>query len=451
MIPICSRAILSLLTSLRCPLRIFAVQIILDSQRQHGSSSHASSDSGGARNAYRSIAPTPRPGYNIPYPVVIWLWQALLHQGFTPVYQRATPGCSWWDHSNYPCARSGWGYCWVSGNDRAGFPDTRARNGVNRVSVCVWISFFCLIHIYPVLQRSKSALITNPKMWSRNPCIEYLSVQELLQDCDLRDDNLAYNHIQIGHYRFLRNIHTKELYSDLSVASVPDASELLRRSSRIWENTAQCQALRAILMSRKDISISRIVGLALGSFATVYPSLQDRSAFQHALLLTLRDISCNMQNIAQQSIPCFAQDPMCNIVDITAAEEAGITILEDTDGFLEIDDSTVVFSCAPDIPVRQIVLDLARPAVLIWDKLRNEDDDDHSWVTTLLKFQHAQTYRCTGPTLPLHVWWLAYGTSMKNSNFLIMISTLATWQYTFVGIREVDRNKSRGDIPGGTS
>lgn len=204
-------------------------------------------------------------------------------------------------------------------------------------------------------------------------------MQELLQDCDLRDENLAYNHIQIGHYRFLRNILTKELYSNHSVASVPDASELLQRSSRIWENTAQCQALREILMSRKDISISRIVGLALGSFATVYPSLQDRSAFQHALLLTLRDIYCNsMQNIAQQYIPCFAQDPVCNIVDITAAEEAGIKIVQDPDGFLEIDDSTVVFSCAPDTPVRQIVLDLARPAVLIWDKLRNEDDDDHS-------------------------------------------------------------------------
>ena len=159
------------------------------------------------------------------------------------------------------------------------------------------------------------------------------------------------------------------------MASVPDASELLRRSSRIWENTTQCQALRAILMSRKDSSISNIVGLALGSFSTVYPSLQDRSAFQHVLLLTLRDIYCSMQNLAQQSIPCFAQDPVCNIVDIIAAEEAGIKIVEDPDGFLEIDDSTVVFSCAPDIPVRQIVLDLARPAVLIWDKLRNEDDD----------------------------------------------------------------------------
>lgn len=161
-------------------------------------------------------------------------------------------------------------------------------------------------------------------------------MQELLQDCDLRDENLAYNHIQIGHYRFLRNIQTKVLYSDLSVASVPDASELLRRSSRIWENTAQCQALRAILMSRKDISISRIVGLALGSFATVYPSLQDRSAFQHALLLTLRDIYCNMQNLAQQSIPCFAQDPICNIVDITAAEETGIKLWKTLTDFLKL-------------------------------------------------------------------------------------------------------------------
>ncbi|GAA92052.1 similar to An01g00420 [Aspergillus luchuensis IFO 4308] len=208
----------------------------------------------------------------------------------------------------------------------------------------------------------------------QNPCISYLSLQELLDDDNL-GDYLPYNHIEIGHYKYLRDIHTKELYLNSSVHSVPDASKLLQESRQIWENTTECQELRVKLMSRKTVPITKIVGIALGSFATVYPELQDRSVFQHALLLTLRDIYCKMHNVSQDAIPCFAQDPECKKNDIVAAGENGIKIVEDPDAFLEVDESTVVVSVAPDIAVRQIVFDIARPAVLIWNKVRDENED----------------------------------------------------------------------------
>ncbi|GLA65184.1 hypothetical protein AtubIFM55763_008075 [Aspergillus tubingensis] len=208
----------------------------------------------------------------------------------------------------------------------------------------------------------------------QNPCISYLSLQEVLDDDNL-GDYLPYNHIEIGHYKYLRDMRTKELYLNSSVESVPDASKLLQESRQIWENTKECQELQVKLMSRKTVPISKIVGIALGSFATVYPDFQDRSAFQHALLLTLRDIFCKMHKVSQDAIPCFAQDPVCMKNDLVAAGEHGIKIVEDPDAFLEVDESTVVVTVAPDIAVRQIVFDIARPAVLIWNKVRDQNED----------------------------------------------------------------------------
>ncbi|RAK84016.1 hypothetical protein BO79DRAFT_159499 [Aspergillus costaricaensis CBS 115574] len=209
---------------------------------------------------------------------------------------------------------------------------------------------------------------------SKTPRISYSSLQEVLDEDNL-GDYLPYNHIEIGHYKYLRDIRTKELYLNCSINSVPDASKLLQESHQIWENTTECQELRVKLMSRKTAPISKIVGIALGSFATVYPDFQDRSAFQHALLLTLRDIFCKMHNVSQDAIPCFAQDPVCMKNDAVAAGEHGIKIVEDPDAFLEVDESTVVVSVAPDIAVRQIVFDIARPAVLIWNKVRDQNED----------------------------------------------------------------------------
>ncbi len=57
-------------------------------------------------------------------------------------------------------------------------------------------------------------------------------------------------------------------------------------------------------------------------------------------------------------------------VDRTVLGELGMTVLDHPRGFLEVDEATVVFSQAPLVAVRQIVADIARPAVMVWDKVR---------------------------------------------------------------------------------
>jgi hypothetical protein len=67
-------------------------------------------------------------------------------------------------------------------------------------------------------------------------------------------------------------------------------------------------------------------------------------------------------------VMCYAQDPSYTAVDKRLLRNKGVTVLEDPRGFLEVDDDSVVISVSPTVPVRQIVADIAKPMVLIWDR-----------------------------------------------------------------------------------
>lgn len=69
------------------------------------------------------------------------------------------------------------------------------------------------------------------------------------------------------------------------------------------------------------------------------------------------------------TIDCFAQDPAYDAADRTVLAMEGISVLEDPYGFLAVDETTVVISVAPSVPVRQIVTDIARPAAMIWGRI----------------------------------------------------------------------------------
>lgn len=101
---------------------------------------------------------------------------------------------------------------------------------------------------------------------------------------------------------------------------------------------------------------------------------------QRALLLTLRDV---LEKATQDSyhcclssiypIACYVQDPAYTKVDQAVLAKHGITTLGDPKGILEVDDSTAILSCSPDIPVKQIVSDLANPAIMMVDRVLDYD------------------------------------------------------------------------------
>ena len=96
-------------------------------------------------------------------------------------------------------------------------------------------------------------------------------------------------------------------------------------------------------------------------------TLADRALTQHALLLELRKLLSQLRR--GREIPCFVQHAAYEEADKQLLESLGVTVLENPDGFLEVDESTLVFSIAAAIPVKQVVADIARPAAIVWDNL----------------------------------------------------------------------------------
>ncbi|KAI1141730.1 hypothetical protein F5Y05DRAFT_271820 [Hypoxylon sp. FL0543] len=77
-----------------------------------------------------------------------------------------------------------------------------------------------------------------------------------------------------------------------------------------------------------------------------------------------------------EDVELFAQDPSHSRTTKELLEKAGFSIVGDygAGGLSKIDDNSLVFACCPAFPIRQLVADLARPAIIIG----NEYDHRHS-------------------------------------------------------------------------
>lgn len=146
---------------------------------------------------------------------------------------------------------------------------------------------------------------------------------------------------------------------------------------RIWQTSKVCKHVETTLRTiQLNGSVSRIVAFSNG---TVSIDDSQRMILQHALILTMSDVLQSLQADSGIKIQCFAQDPAYIKTDRKVLQDAGITVLEDPRAFLEVSDESVVLSFAPDIPVRQIVTDLARPAIIICDEVKREQELLDDW------------------------------------------------------------------------
>lgn len=92
------------------------------------------------------------------------------------------------------------------------------------------------------------------------------------------------------------------------------------------------------------------------------------SMLQHALVLSVREFLVDRNGEDEHGgVRCYAQDPMYTSLDQKLLKEIGVEVLADPRAFLEADETSVVFSFSPDIPVRQIITDIGRPAILVWN------------------------------------------------------------------------------------
>ncbi|KAJ0413657.1 hypothetical protein BJY00DRAFT_319597 [Aspergillus carlsbadensis] len=139
----------------------------------------------------------------------------------------------------------------------------------------------------------------------------------------------------------------------------------------LWEESdTWSQVKRTLLATHALTSVKRIVAFACGTMSHTddIPGASYDSIFQHALLTTTQSL---LQRETEGQILCSVQDPAYTDADRAVLDTHGIRVLDDPEGFLEVDGESLIFSCCPNVPVKQIVVDLARPAVIIWDRVKD--------------------------------------------------------------------------------
>ncbi|KAG6364190.1 hypothetical protein INS49_005788 [Diaporthe citri] len=153
--------------------------------------------------------------------------------------------------------------------------------------------------------------------------------------------------------------------------------EALDAGVKAWINSEECKRITAALMaSTIPGKITKVIAFACCTLSGC-EAVQARSIKQHALILTIKNV---LQSLTVDGdIKCYAQDPVCTDADRAVLEGEGIHVLEDPHGFLEIDDSSVVISFSSNVPVRQIVADVARPAIMLWNRVKSEGEMASAW------------------------------------------------------------------------
>jgi hypothetical protein len=207
--------------------------------------------------------------------------------------------------------------------------------------------------------------------------VSYQSIQAYTRQFE-GEYNVDFCPMPVAHFIDKRNKVTKELCKEstkLPDLSDEEAEEFFKMSLAKWEASEQCTRLRSILASAKlPLGITKIVAFACGPFSRIIPEPHYcrgsiRSATQHALIFTLRDILSKGSGEVPDEIKCYAQDPAYTAIDKSLLEKAGVKVLNDPEAFLEVDELTVVLSFCPNVCVRQVVADIARPAMMIWDSV----------------------------------------------------------------------------------
>ncbi|KAJ6442089.1 hypothetical protein O9K51_05641 [Purpureocillium lavendulum] len=135
------------------------------------------------------------------------------------------------------------------------------------------------------------------------------------------------------------------------------------------------------------LEIDKIVAFGLGVPAReALPGVADRpSCMQHALLLALAAL---LEEKTGRRVRRIAQEPEYFDSCKQVLRARDVEVAEPETGFLLVDEKTLVLTVACNVPVMQIVTELARPAGMIWARVEPDEkprqwwrDEDGGWIS----------------------------------------------------------------------
>lgn len=86
------------------------------------------------------------------------------------------------------------------------------------------------------------------------------------------------------------------------------------------------------------------------------------------MALTVRNVLARHSG-GYRDVACFVQDPAYSEIDHAVLGHHGMIVLSDPNGLLVVDESSAVIASNVNFPVKDIICDIAKPALIIWDKV----------------------------------------------------------------------------------
>lgn len=129
-----------------------------------------------------------------------------------------------------------------------------------------------------------------------------------------------------------------------------------------WKTSQHFEKVQDVLASVEiPFAVTKIIGLGLGPLV-VKSRVFERFVFQHALISVLGQKFSISSN-------AYVQDPAYTQRDRNILHSAGLTVLEDPQGLLGLDEYSILVAISPNLPIKDIVADICRPGIIIWNSL----------------------------------------------------------------------------------
>ncbi|OJI98864.1 hypothetical protein ASPVEDRAFT_881969 [Aspergillus versicolor CBS 583.65] len=228
------------------------------------------------------------------------------------------------------------------------------------------------------------------------PTIDYKSWYELLSDANnaIRPTEWrpfhAYCSVRLANYieeedeSFEEDPHwlgemsdaSDELYSPTEATLAKQFYRLADLRARLREKRAWpgWNSIIAVLSSlRMPRQIDKVFGIGCGSLEAYEDDteLYNRCTMRHVFVYCLAK-SLNRTRVGHPGVARYFQDPTYTDLDEEAIRRLHAHILVDPVAYLEMDEASVVFSSDATCCVKSIIVENARPAILILDRPRND-------------------------------------------------------------------------------
>ncbi|KAI0415185.1 hypothetical protein F5X98DRAFT_227654 [Xylaria grammica] len=133
-----------------------------------------------------------------------------------------------------------------------------------------------------------------------------------------------------------------------------------------WRTSQHYKELQEILATMEiPFTLTKVIALALGALI-LGSQVCKGHVLQHALVSAVHS-ALVQRGILSVLSRQYVQDPAYTQRDKGMLHSAGLTVLDDPQALLELDESSVLVCINPEIPIKDIVADICRPAIIIWN------------------------------------------------------------------------------------